>query len=434
MLTSENTFTKHINSFSSFSPNVIERKKAEWAKFLELPMPERKNETWRFSSHRKIDLDAFSVESEVDEKIVEKVVDESDLILDSAGSLVFVDGKLVHANIDPALTEQGVIWMSIADAFARFPEIIAQYFLREKANLGSEKFVALNGALTSSGSLLYVPRNVCIEKPFVSYHWSDGRNVASFPHTLIIAGENSSVNMLDFYQSTDDESPAFVCAVGDIYAGKGAKVFRKNVQNLNEKTLSFIIDANIADKDAHVTTLGVHLGCYRARAEQLVDIKGEGAHVEMLALTVADQEQEFDQRTLQIHSAGNSFSNLLYKNALMDKATTIFSGLIRVEPGAQKTDAYQKNRNLILSSEAQAHTLPGLEIEANDVKCSHGATASSVEPEELFYLLARGIPRKTAYELLVMGFFEEVVAKIDNKQLVEKLHMLLQGKFSARNV
>ena len=163
--------------------------------------------------------------------------------------------------------------------------------------------------------------------------------------------------------------------------------------------------------------------------ENAVRLNGTGADARLYGLTVAEGGQEFDQRTLQIHNAGSATSDLLYKNALLDSARTLFSGLIRVAPGAQGTDAYQTNRNLLLSPEAEANSLPGLEIEANDVKCSHGATTGQLDPEELFYMNARGIPKDAAHELLVFGFFEEIINRVENPELATALRTFVQGKF-----
>jgi Fe-S cluster assembly protein SufD len=152
----------------------------------------------------------------------------------------------------------------------------------------------------------------------------------------------------------------------------------------------------------------------------------------MLSLAVANGQQEFDQRTLQSHQSPNTSSNLLYKNALFDQARTIFSGLIVVDPGAQKTDAYQSNRNLLCSSEAEANSLPGLEIQANDVRCTHGATTGKIDDEQMFYLAARGIAKPVAQELLVFGFFEEVLNKLENEHLHEVFRQLIESKFAQK--
>jgi Fe-S cluster assembly protein SufD len=154
----------------------------------------------------------------------------------------------------------------------------------------------------------------------------------------------------------------------------------------------------------------------------------------MLSLTVARDDQEFDQRTLQIHQAPNTRSDLLYKNALLQKARTIFSGLIVVDPDAQKTDAYQSNRNLMLSDEAEANSLPGLEIQANDVRCTHGATTSRIDPEQEFYLQTRGIPKRAADELLTFGFFEEVLNRLSQDDLHAALRTLIQTNFTGEKV
>jgi Fe-S cluster assembly protein SufD len=152
----------------------------------------------------------------------------------------------------------------------------------------------------------------------------------------------------------------------------------------------------------------------------------------MLAVTIATQAREFDQRTLQIHQAPNTKSDLLYKNALLDQARTIFSGLIVVDPDAQKTDAYQSNRNLMLSDEAESNALPGLEIQANDVRCTHGATSARIDPEQEFYLRARGIPPAAAHELLIFGFFEEVLTRLAHEPLQAALRTLLKARFHPR--
>jgi Fe-S cluster assembly protein SufD len=179
-----------------------------------------------------------------------------------------------------------------------------------------------------------------------------------------------------------------------------------------------------------VQSLNLHLGARQARHESLSQLQAPGAFSEMLALTAAEGAQEFDQRTLQIHQAPNTKSDLLYKNALRDQARTIFSGLIVVDPDAQKTDAYQSNRNLMLSDDAEANSLPGLEIQANDVRCTHGATSSRLDPEQEFYLLSRGIAKAEADELLTFGFFEEVLARLENTALHDALNALVKAKFA----
>ena len=192
------------------------------------------------------------------------------------------------------------------------------------------------------------------------------------------------------------------------------------------------MDTTVAGRNTSVKNLAVNIGAERARYENQSRIEGPGADVKMYSLTVAEENQEFDQRTYQTHKAENAVSDLLYKNALLDNARTIFSGLIKVAENAQQTDAYQTNRNLLLDPTAEANALPGLEILANNVKCSHGATTGNVDPEELFYMMQRGISKREAMKLMVFGFFEEVIEKIDNEELADGLRELIHEKFDTK--
>ena len=221
----------------------------------------------------------------------------------------------------------------------------------------------------------------------------------------------------------------FAAGANDLYASHGAHLTYIGKQDWSHRTLSFQSNSTVVRRDARVQSLNVHLGARQARHESLSQLQAPGAFSEMLALTVAESGQEFDQRTLQIHQAPNTKSDLLYKNALRGTAKTIFSGLIVVDPDAQKTDAYQSNRNLMLSDEAEANSLPGLEIQANDVRCTHGATSSRIDPEQEFYLQSRGIAKAAADELLTFGFFEEVLNRLSADDLHETLRVLIQTKF-----
>jgi Fe-S cluster assembly protein SufD len=237
--------------------------------------------------------------------------------------------------------------------------------------------------------------------------------------------------LVEYFVSAD-QSRHLCSGVNDLHAGPGAQLTYVGAQNWSKDTLAFQANSIVVERDAKVLSLNVHLGGRQARHESHSRLLGPGAHSEMLAVTVANGTQEFDQRTLQTHISPNTTSNLLYKNALLDAAKTIFSGLIIVEPDAQKTDAYQKNRNLMLSDEAEAHSLPGLEIQANDVKCSHGSTSARIEPEQEFYLQARGIKPANAKEMLVFAFFEEVLNQLANEELHASLRSLIESKFAKK--
>jgi Fe-S cluster assembly protein SufD len=248
---------------------------------------------------------------------------------------------------------------------------------------------------------------------------------AIFPHTLVILEEHAKATVIDLFSG---ETP-FALGANDLYAGHGANLTYVGVQNWSPNALSLQLNSTVSRRDTRVQSLTVHLGARQARHESLSQLQAPGAFSEMLALTVARGKQEFDQRTLQIHQAPNTKSDLLYKNALLDSSKTIFSGLIIVDPDAQKTDAYQSNRNLVLSENAEANSRPGLEIQANDVRCTHGATTSRIDPEQEFYLRSRGIPADKAHQILVFGFFEEVLNRLTNDDLHAALRDMIEAKF-----
>jgi Fe-S cluster assembly protein SufD len=265
--------------------------------------------------------------------------------------------------------------------------------------------------------------------PLESFHWLHGENSSCFPHTLVVAEEHSRVTFIDYFNSADDTSPGFACGVNDLWLGAGAHVTYVNVQRWGSRVRSVQMNSTVVGRDASALSLGAHFGGAHVRSESISHLRGPGGRSDMLAFAVADGSREIDQRTLQIHEVPNTASDLLYKNSLDDRARSIFSGLIRVAPGAHFTDAYQKVRNILLSDEAEASSAPGLEIEADNVRCTHGATSGQIDAEELFYLLSRGIPHKMAQRLIVFGFLEEVTRRLPQPSIREMLKTLLHERF-----
>ena len=388
-------------------------------------MPKRTDEGWRFSNLSGLTLDGFHLAK----PITYEQVTHQDLAVPGAGTLLLANHKLVREDkLDLALARQGVIFTTLQEALLHHSELVRTHLLTQPSKLGSDKFVALHEAFIENGAFIYVPRNVTVALPFGIFHYASGTGTALFPHTLVVAEDNARVTVADFFRSSVGAGAQFTCGGNDLYVGHGAQVTYAAMQDWSRETLSFQFNATVARRDARVLSINLHAGARQARHESFSQLQAPGAHSEMLALTVAHGTQEFDQRTLQIHQAPNTSSNLLYKNALLDQAKTIFSGLIVVDPDAQKTDAYQSNRNLMLSDEAEANSLPGLEIQANDVRCTHGATSARIDAEQEFYLESRGIKPSQAQELLVFGFFEEVLGKIENPQLHDSLTEIIREK------
>ncbi len=418
-------FSQHLSQRAYLPAWWLEAKKAAFNQFNALPMPSRTDETWRFSNLKGLDLAGFVLPEDPATQI------PNHTRFPQTAELVFSNRQLVGRSTVPAdLAAKGVIFAPLDEALQQHGDLVKRYFQKHPAKLGSEKFVALNTAFAASGALLYVPADVEVALPFVIQHTLTGNNVAAFPHTIVVLGPRAKATLVEFFISGG--SPAdrqLASGVNDLHASEGAQLTYVGAQHWSRETLAFQVNSIAAERDARVLSLNLHLGGRQARHESHSRLLGPGAHSEMLALTVADGAKEFDQRTLQTHAAPHTTSNLLYKNALLDTAKTIFSGLIIVEPDAQKTDAYQKNRNLMLSDTAEAHSLPGLEIQANDVKCSHGSTSARIDAEQEFYLQARGISPVETRRLLVAAFFEEVLEKLENEDLHVALTGLIAGQF-----
>jgi len=326
-----------------------------------------------------------------------------------------------------------VIFQPLERAMVEHADVFRKYFMSHPATLGSAKFAALHKALVSSGTFLFVPRGVEIELPIEIFHWLHGENASVFPHLLLVADELAKVTVIEHFRSfahRGEKTSGFACGVNDLIAGPGAKITYVCAQTWGDDVRALQINTTTVDHDAAAMSLNLHLGARYSRFESLSRLIGEGGRSDLLAVSVADRDQEFDARTLQDHISPHTTSDLLYKNALNDRARSIFGGLIRVEPHAHFTDAYQKVRNLLLSDDAEADSMPGLEILADNVRCTHGATSGQIDEDELFYLRTRGIPVPLAQRLVVTGFLNEVIQRLDQPPIAAHLEGLIESKFT----
>jgi Fe-S cluster assembly protein SufD len=397
-----------------------------WEEFEAEPFPARTNELWRFSSLKNLALDGYvpALEYSGDPSIATS----SREFPKAAGRIIFANEGLVTAELlDPALERAGVIFTTLAGALKQHPQLLREHFMAQPARLGSAKFAALHKAVVQAGTVLWVPRGVEIRAPFEVFHLVQGDFVAVFPHTLIIAEDNSSVTLLEHFVSANPVDRGLACGVNDLVLKPGSRLTYVSMQEWSRNFVSVQVNSTVAARDSAAVNLALNFGGRYSRLESMSRLIDRGARSDMLAITVARDEQEFDQRTLQDHLKSDTTSDLLYKNALSDQSRTIFSGLIKVEPGAHRTDAYQKVRNLLLSDEAEANSMPGLEILADDVRCTHGATSGQIEPEELFYMKSRGIDDLAAKRLIARGFLTEVVDRLPYKMLSDYLHQQIEA-------
>ncbi len=408
---------------AAFPAWFAERQRAAWQRFLETPQPKRGDEPWRFSSVKQLDFAAFA-RPEV--SAASDLVDRSVALESPVAKFVFANDALLHSESN---LPEGVVCLPLADALVSHGDLVREHFMKQETRLGSSKWTALHEAHLTNGLFVHVPKNVEVAGTIEVFHWVAGENAAIFPHTLIVTGANAKVRVVDYFQSTD-ASPGLVIAVNDLIAGPGSKLDYLAIQALNEKSKIVQVNETGAGKDASTIGFILNTGASWARNESLCRLEGEGARSDMLSVSVPARDQEYDQRTFQHHVSAGAYSDLLYKNSLYDKARTIFSGLIFVDEGAHRTDAYQTCRNLLMSGDAEANSMPGLEINADDVKCSHGSTSCPISDEEIFYLRARGIDPARARQLIARGFSVEVIERLNDEAVEEMVLRFLDDKFA----
>lgn len=330
---------------------LAERRQQAFDLFEKLDLPDPKSEEWRYTDVRRFDFSDFAPPQP----------------------------RRSAPHIAAELAGKGVIASDFATAAREHPDLLREHFFTDVA-VDEHKFTALHAAFHSDDFLVYVPRGVEVEVPLDVARGIDPGGSA-FPHTTIVVERHAAVTVVDRFSSPNAGPPSLCSSVVEVDAGIGATVNYISLQQWGRNVHHFQTQRFTGDRDATVRSLAVNLGAAFARTQVESVLRGEGSFSEMLGLYFADSDQHFAQRTLQSHNGGHATSDLLYKGALKERSRSEYSGLIKVLKGAQGTDAYQANRNLVLSEEAMARSIPQLEIEANEVRCTHGATVSPVEEE-----------------------------------------------------
>ena len=408
------------------------------AVFADTPMPTTRLEDWRYTDIRKFfKLDAFAFAEERG-----PVADPAGLpaglraLMEESGvasaRLVQVDASVVLREMPESLASQGVVFTSL-EAAARDHAALVQRHFGTAITPDEGKFAALNSAFWTGGAFLYVPKDVRVEVPMRVYRWISEGGTAVGGRLLVVAEQGSQVAIVEELGSDDLAKTALSVGAAEIFADEGATVIYTQVQRYGRGVAHLSTDRLVAGRDAKITTLYTAFGADLGRADVQCRMRAPGSHVDMLGLYIADGTQHFDHQTLQDHLAPHASSNLLFKGALNDTGRSVFRGLIRVHPKAQRTDAYQTNRNLILSDGARADSLPNLEIQADDVRCSHAATVGQLDEEEVFYLLSRGIPKGEAVRLVVFGFFAEVLDQLPLEGVRAELLRVVERKLAAQS-
>jgi len=384
--------------------------------FEAMPMPSPETEEWRYTDLREFDLTQFTPHAE--EPTAETLDDVKPDLLEAAGEVGERSGLSIQHNstvitthLDPKEAAQGVVFTSLDEAASKHPDLLKGR-LHQVIPTGRTKFTALHGAFRTGGTFVYVPSGTKVELPLQTLTYVDRDGLAVFPHTVLVLEEGAELTYIDRYVSPDLGN-VLSDAIVEIYAGPNSKIRYVALQEWGDGVTHLSVQRAFIDRDADLRSLGVAFGASLARAEVESILEGDGGSSEMLGVYFADGEQHFDHRSIQDHLGSQTSSDLLYKGVLRDRSRTIYSGTVIIQRGAHKCDAYQTNRNILLSDKAKADSIPNLEILSNDpVRCGHAASVGPVDEDTLFYIQSRGIPFDEAQKLVVFGFLQEVLDRV----------------------
>jgi Fe-S cluster assembly protein SufD len=376
-------------------------------RYRELPLPDTTQEAWRFTDLTGFDPDAFGQNGHVPGTVPGPMLD-----IDVSG--------LAH------VSESGI-------EIVRAPKGVTFEPLTEHERLGTlvgadDKFTAHNAASWQNGLLVQVPAGVELEQPLYVKIANASADGSLFWRLLVIAEDGARFSLIEEYSSTSQDLSAYSNAAVELFVEPGAKLGYVSLQNLSRETWHFAAHHARVERDAELDWVAGGFGSKKGKTRIQNDLAGQGATSRVTGAYFADGHQHLDYETFQEHIAPNTTSDFAFKGALRDQATTVWRGMIRVEHEAQKTNAYQENRNLLLSEQAHADSIPGLEILANDVRCTHGATLGQVDRDQLFYLMSRGLSRSEAERLIVRGFFQDVLDRIELEPVREALADALEAR------
>ena len=404
-----------------------------WDVYSKTNIPTTKEEPWRRTDLRPMKVEEFKLFSEnngfelssIPKNLLTPVADSEH------GGQIILQGNATQTYLDPALKEKGVVFVDLREAEEKYPEIVEKII--GKAVKPSEgKFAAMAAAFAQNGILLYVPKNVNIETPLHSLIWGAGVLDANIWHIMVYLEEGSDVTYVHEVASDSDQTgQSFQASNIEIYVGPAANLRFVELQSWGRNVWNMTHERVQVDRDGHVDWVFGAIGGHLTKNFADLDLIASGANGKMSGFYFTDKDQHLDYDSQQNHLAPHTTSDLLFKGALVDKSRSVWQGMIYVAPGADKTDGYQANRNLLLSRDARADSIPGLEILADDVRCTHGATVGKIDADQIFYLMARGISRVDAERLIVEGFFDPIMLRIPFEGVRERFQQSIINKMKS---
>jgi Fe-S cluster assembly protein SufD len=391
-----------------------EYRQRSWQMYKTLPMPTTKDEPWRRTDIHALDVGNFSIPHG---KTMEKLPGPpkwllKPLISNKHGGQMIIYPDHTEISLEPTLVSKGVIFTDLATAEKQHVDKVAN-IIGQVVKPDEGRFAAMAAALGKFGVFIYVPRGVQVEIPLHSVIWGPGEGLAYFSHIMVWLEPGSALTYVHEAASPDGGTRQTLhSGIVEIHVSDNAQLRFVELQSWGDHVWNFSHERVRVGRDANLQWIFGALGSNLTKNFSEIDLVGEGATGKMSGFYFTDGKQHLDHDTQQNHLAEHTTSDLLFKGALKDSSRSVWQGMIYVAPGAQKTDGYQANRNLVLSSKARADSIPGLEILADDVRCTHGATVGKIDPDSLFYLLSRGIPYEEAEHLIVEGFFDPIMQRI----------------------
>ncbi len=389
-----------------------------WAGYEALPFPSQRDEEWMRTDIRLFHLDRFGFPADANATaaLPEGLLTEG---IELGGQVTALDSRPHASQLKKKWAERGVLFGSLDELVHEHGDVVRPHLFRA-VDANYDKFAALHAATWSGGTLLLVPRGVVIDEPLHTLS-ALSHGATDLGHTLVILEEGAEATLLAETASIDEGSPGLHCGAVELLLAPAARLRYVNLQNWSGGVWHFAHQKALVERDAALQWTIAALGSRLSKVNQHVALVGRGATAQVNGVMFTEGKQHLSYHTLQHHEAPGCKSDLLYKAALQDESRTVWRGMIKVDPLAQKTDGYQRNDNLMLSDHARSDSIPGLEILADDVRCTHGSTTGRVDDEQIFYARCRGLTRKEAMRMIVTGFFQQVFDRITIDNVREAL-------------
>jgi Fe-S cluster assembly protein SufD len=408
-----------------------EQRREAWRTFLAKDWPQRNDEEWIRTDIRLFKLSQFALPLAGDEApsrsaserasgtptSIQALLTEN---VDLAGSSIAIDSQPAASVARPKWREKGVLFGSLDELVQSNGELIQKHLFTRAVDPGYDKFSALHAACWSGGHFLYVPRGVVVDEPLHCLSAMSNGGV-DLGHTLVVLEEGAEATLMCETASPEGSSGGFHCGATEVILAPQSRLRLVNLQNWGHGVWNFGHQKAIVGRDANIQWTIAAIGSRVTKMNQHVELVGRGAESQVNGVLFTEGKQHISYHTLQHHAAPECRSDFLYKAALQDQSRTVWRGMIKVDPLAVKTDGYQRNDNLLLSANARADSIPGLEIQCDDVRCTHGSTSGKVEEELIFYAQSRGLTRKEATRLIVSGFFQQIFDRITIESVREAL-------------